>query len=277
MNHFDLLNVQDRTVLITGGASGIGLATAELFLQLGANVTIVDNDDARLTLATAKLGSARVKAVYLDVRRAADCRTVVAAQEKLHMLITCAGIVRPDDSEFPQTNYQEIMDVNVLGTLNMVYAAKPIFIAQRFGTIVMVGSITASHGWQNRTAYCASKGAVEAAMRALALEFAPYGVRVNAIAPGLVWTPLMKEVVRAAENAEEAFRFRALQQALGRMLEPQEVARHIIFLASELSSGIVGCVLDASGGRLAGHVPDRARPGPLYAQAWQQAAQDIRV
>lgn len=168
-----------------------------------------------------------------------------------------------------------MMDVNLQGTLNAVHAVRPAMTRQGKGAIVLVGSIVASLGWPGRVDYCASKGAVEAAMRALALELAASGIRVNAVAPGLVWTPMIRTVVKNDPDPVAAFRFRSVQQALGAMLRPEDVARHILFLGSDLSTGLVGSVLDASGGRLAGHIPDPARPGPHFAAAWEAARREL--
>ena len=189
----------------------------------------------------------------------------------VHALVTSAGIVRRDGEGV----YQEIFSVNVLGSMNSIEALRRNFEERRGGTIVMVGSIVGSHGWPERVVYCASKGAVEAGMRAYAMEFAKLGVRVNAVAPGLVWTPLMKKVVQGEPDAEQAFRFRAAQQALGAMLAPEDVAKHILFLASDLSSGILGATLDASGGRLAGHVPNTEHLGPHFEARWEEIKKEF--
>jgi NAD(P)-dependent dehydrogenase (short-subunit alcohol dehydrogenase family) len=268
----NLLNFAGQTVLITGGASGIGAATARALLRLGACVIIADvsaNEGNKLLSAEADaVEDSKLHFVETDVRNPSLCRdavnTCISKTGRVDLLITSAGIVIPDQHPLNHEDFQRIMNVNVWGTMCMIDAVKDHFMAQRRGTIVTVGSIVAAHGWPDRAMYCASKAAVEAATRAYALELSQWGIKVNGVAPGLTWTPLMEKVVRAAADSAKAYRFRSVQQASGEMFTPEQIANYILFLASPLSDGLCGAILDASGGRLAGHVPDLSNPGPRY-------------
>lgn len=269
-----LLGLDGQVAVITGAGSGIGRATAELFLSLGSHVVAADRDEAALTaLALEYLDTAaspRLSVRPLDVTQAGACRALVRQIHgelgRIDLMVTSAGVVRPDLPDGPGTeDYDLMFDTNVRGTLNMAAATKHAMIAQRSGSMVLLGSVVGNLGWSARSVYCATKGAIHAMTRALAVELAPASVRVNAIAPGLVWTPMIERVVTAAPDPERAFIARCVEQANGRMLTASEVARAVLFFASAMSAPATGCVHDLSVGRAAGHIPSIEHPGPDFA------------
>jgi NAD(P)-dependent dehydrogenase (short-subunit alcohol dehydrogenase family) len=266
------LQFANQTALVVGGASGIGAATVKSFLAHGARVVIADIDvkaaDEIRSSETKAVKENRLISIHTDVRELASCQNAVAAciaqTGRLDILIITAGIVIPDKHPFDEGDFDKIMAVNVKGTVNMIDAAQDQFISQRSGAIVTTGSVVASHGWPDRSMYCATKGAVEALTRSYALKLIPYGVKVNGVSPGLTWTPLMEKVVSNSPDPVEAFRERSACQASGTMLTPEEIADKFLFLAGTLSDGMVGVMLDVSGGKLIGHSADVTKLGPNY-------------
>ena len=159
--------------------------------------------------------------------------------------------------------------VNVLGTHSFSRAAGAAM--ERGGAIVNIGSVTGFISWPGREEYSATKREVHELTKQLARELAPRGVRVNAVAPGLVDTPLIRARVLSLPDPEREFRVRASQQAAGRMHRPEEIAATILFLGSSWSGLMTGAVVDQSGGVVAGFTPDVEHPGPEYASARAQA------
>lgn len=268
-----VFELSGKAVLVTGAASGIGRATTELLLSLGARVVALDRDNEALeglcSSHSERVTAGQLTAHEVDVTDKAHVCSVIqgarAERARLDGLVHCAGVVRADDPSGPGIeDYDVTMDTNVRGTLNLVAAVKPIMKAQQSGSIVLLGSVVGHLGWPNRSVYCASKGAVHALTRALAVELAPASVRVNAIAPGLVWTPMIEQVVARAADPRRAFALRCVEQANGRMLAATEVARAALFFVSSLSAPATGCVHDLSVGRTAGHIPSLETPGPEF-------------
>ena len=194
--------MKNRSVLITGGTSGIGLAAARLFLDAGANVAIAGRKTKQGEAALQSLETPnRVYFFPADVRLSTDCdRLVKEAKKKLgrlDVLVNSAGVYQEESAEsLSETSYAEIMDTNVKGTMFMVRAALP-FLRETKGNIVNVASDAGLHGNYLCSLYCASKGAVILYTRALAIEKASFGVRVNAIAQGDILTPLTEKQLKS--------------------------------------------------------------------------------
>ncbi len=245
-------SLDGTAILITGGGSGIGLATAELFLDEGAGVTIADRDPARLRDAVAALtGRGVIHAVTGDVVSPADADRMVAghleAHGRLDYLYTCAGIpgIAPIET-LDEALWDRVIDVNLKGTYTMIRAAVPHMKGQG-GAIVTMGSEAGITGQPDLTAYCASKGGVINMTRALALELIPFGIRVNCLSPGITNTPMCRIEAEMAPDPAAVWEAWKSWAPIGRWAEPMEQARAVLFLMRD-ATFCVGSVLVSDGG-----------------------------
>ena len=244
--------MQDKRILISGGTSGIGLAAAKLFLQAGAKVALMGRSEQRGEAALQELGAGRAIFVQGDVSRLADCRQalqqVSAKWAGLDVLVNSAGIyVEGAIEDMTEEEIANVLDINVKGTYYLSQAAVP-YLKESRGNLVNVASDAGVHGNYYCSLYCASKGAVVMFTKALALELAGFGVRVNAIAPGDILTPLTEKQLQAAPNREDALREMASVYPLGRIGTAEEAAAAIKFLASPEAAFITGTILTVDGG-----------------------------
>ena len=244
--------MQDKRILISGGTSGIGLAAAKLFLQAGAKVALMGRSEQRGEAALQELGAGRAIFVQGDVSRLADCRQalqqVSAKWAGLDVLVNSAGIyVEGAIEDMTEEEIANVLDINVKGTYYLSQAAVP-YLKESRGNLVNVASDAGVHGNYYCSLYCASKGAVVMFTKALALELAGFGVRVNAIAPGDILTPLTEKQLQAAPNREDALREMASVYPLGRIGTAEEAAAAIKFLASPAAAFITGTILTVDGG-----------------------------
>ncbi len=247
-----------KVALVTGGASGIGRATALLFAQEGAAVVVMDiRDEGRETANSIVRSGGRAAFVRGDVTRAADCEAVVQAAVsafgRIDILFNNAGIVRRasvvDTSE---EEWDQVMAVNVKSIFLLSKAAIPFMARGGGGAIVNTASGWGLVGGRNAASYCASKGAVVNLTRAMALDHVGQRIRVNCVCPGDTDTPMLREEAR--QLGEDVTRFLAgsAKRPLGRMGRPEEIAQAVLFLASAASSYVTGAVLVVDGGGLAG-------------------------
>ena len=244
-----------RSVLITGGTSGIGLAAAQRFAQAGDCVLIAGRNKARGAAALASFKEEerqRVRFVAADVARVSETERLVAAcceaYGGIDVLVNSAGIYREGALEdLGEEELDDILACNVKGVFHMTKAALHALKAAR-GAVVNVSSDAGVHGNYFCTAYCASKGAVVLFTRALALEVAAFGVRVNAIAPGDIMTPLTEAQLGTGERREANLREMAAVYPLGRIGTAQEAASLIVFLASARASFVTGAIYGIDGG-----------------------------
>jgi NAD(P)-dependent dehydrogenase (short-subunit alcohol dehydrogenase family) len=229
----EIRGLDGAVVVVTGGASGIGEACCRLLLRDGATVHVAD-------LAAHP---------PLDVTDRSALDALAGRLDGLDVLINAAGVLtenRPVD-ELSVDDFRENFEINVLGTLQACQAFGPL-LRERGGAVVNVASQAALVSLPSQAAYTASKGAVAALTRSLAIDWAEHGVRVNAVAPGFTVTPMTASFF---EN-ETFVRAATRRIPLGRLLEPDEIAGAIVFLASPLASAITGVVLPVDGGWTAG-------------------------
>jgi meso-butanediol dehydrogenase / (S,S)-butanediol dehydrogenase / diacetyl reductase len=233
-----------KTAIVTGAGSGIGRATAAALQAEGADVWLADVDGDAAEAAVVELG-VRTHAVTLDVRDEAAVAAAISAFGSLDVLVNAAGIgsttTAPDT---PLETWERVLAVNATGTFLCCKHAIGAM-AGRGGAIVNVASVAGLVGLRNRAAYCASKGAVIALTRALALDHAAERIRVNAVCPGTVDTPWVRRLVEEAGESLDALRAR---QPLGRLGTAAEIAEAILYLASDRAAFVTGTILTVDGG-----------------------------
>ena len=239
-----------KTALVTGGSRGIGRAIVERLAADGADVTFFyrDNADAaEAVVAAAQATGWKVAAEQLDIRDSAACAAAVERVAdragRIDILVNNAGVTRDNPlAAFDDDDVAAVLATNVTGVFNMCRAVVPYMTSQRAGSIVNLSSVAGDKGGRGQTNYAASKGAINAFTRALAVELAPRKVRVNAVAPGVIETDMSADV---RELAGDAVLARILLRRWGR---PEEIADAVWFLAGAHSSYVTGQVLSVDGG-----------------------------
>lgn len=237
----------ERAAIVTGAANGIGRAAAEALVAAGLRVGVVDREPA-----AAPAGGVSVQA---DVGRADDCAravsAAVAAFGRLDVLVNCAGIQRYGDvvGTDPQV-WDEVLAVNLSSVFHMSRHAMPHLVATGSGAVVNVASVQAFAAQRGVAAYAASKGAIIALTKAMAVDHAP-DVRVNAICPGSVDTPMLRDAARLfSDRPDETVEAWGRMHPMGRVCTPQEVADAIVFLSGPHATFITGAALLVDGGLL---------------------------
>ncbi len=237
-----------RLALVTGGGSGIGEGIARGFVAEGARVIVADVNEAAAARVAAELGAA-ARPVRLDVtdRAAVDTLAASIADGPVGILVNNAGIIRRGTMDRPEARaeWDATLAVNLDGPYIVTTAFRAQLVAAR-GVVINIGSVQSFVALPNSAAYTASKGGVRMLTKALAIELSPLGVRVNAIGPGMIATPLN---AKARENPDYMKSF-AGRIPLGRFGEPADIAGAAIFLASDLARYVTGVTLPVDGGFL---------------------------
>jgi NAD(P)-dependent dehydrogenase (short-subunit alcohol dehydrogenase family) len=248
--------LQDRTAIVTGGVGGIGLATARRFAEEGARVVLVDLDDEKGAAVATELGGLYVRCDVTDPEQVdAMVASTIEAFGSVDVAFNNAGISPPDDDSILDTGleaWRRVQEVNLTSVYLCCKAVLPHMRAQGRGSIINTASFVAVMGAAtSQISYTASKGGVLAMSRELGVQFAREGIRVNALCPGPVDTPLLRELF--SKDPERAAR-RLVHIPMGRFGEPQEIANGALFLASDEASWMTGQSLIIDGGITAAYV-----------------------
>ena len=234
--------------IVTGGSRGIGRAVVETLAAAGMNVTFTYRENsaaASEVVDSAKDG--KIAAEIVDGRDAAACdafvEKVIEKHERIDLLVNNAGVIRDNLlAMLSDEDVRTVLETNVLGTFNMTRAVVPHMISKRRGNIVNISSVSGEKGGRGQTNYAASKGAINAFTKSLAAELAPRGIRVNAVAPGVIETEMSKAV---RELAGDQIQSRILLRRIG---QPADVAHAVWFLSSRFADYITGEILHVDGG-----------------------------
>jgi NAD(P)-dependent dehydrogenase (short-subunit alcohol dehydrogenase family) len=230
-----------KTVLITGGARGIGFGIAEAMLAAGYHVTVTGLTAEEVAAVPKR---EHLEARVLDVTRDGDVSACVGSLARLDALVNCAGIILREGREFTIDGFQQVIDVNLTGTMRLCMAARTL-LEKQGGAIVNTASVWSFLGGGLTPAYTASKGGVAQLTKALAVAWAP-NIRVNAIAPGWVETDLTKAAQADKVRSETI----VARTPLGRWGRPDDIGGAVVFLCSQAAGFITGTVLPVDGGYL---------------------------
>ncbi|MBR0602623.1 SDR family NAD(P)-dependent oxidoreductase [Bacillus safensis] len=249
------MNIAGKVVLITGGASGIGLAAVKLFLEHGAKVAVADiNEDSGKQLVES-LPHEHAAFFKTDITNEADCQktvqSVLSQFGTIDVLINNAGIeIVSPIHEMTLENWNHILQVNLTGVFLMSKHTLPHMLEKKSGSIINTGSVGGLVGWPDIPAYNATKGGVIQLTKSMAIDYAAHQIRVNCIAPGIIDTPLNEKsfLDNHSESLEVVKKEKAKVNPLLRLGKPEEIAGVMLFLASDLSSYMTGSVVTADGG-----------------------------
>lgn len=242
---------QQDIAVVTGGASGIGLATVDVLAARGVRVIAVDRDKDRLAALDQRQG---IYPLEGDVSANATWEAVIAlAQAEFNAtpnlyVANAATVIVGTTLDLSDDDWHRIFETNLMGTVRGARALLPGMINARKGAMVMLGSIDAFMGEQGLAAYCATKGAILQFSRVLAVDHARQGIRVNCVCPGVTDTPLFRHHLSKSDEPEAVLAARTDRNPLGRLLAPEDVARTVAFLLSDEAAGITGALVPVDAG-----------------------------
>jgi NAD(P)-dependent dehydrogenase (short-subunit alcohol dehydrogenase family) len=237
------INLQGQQALITGGTSGIGRAAALALAACGCSVTVTGVTAREVTAFEDDPACAGIAAFQLDVADKAAVDDLIGRFHQLDILVNAAGIGGQGPVEFTEEGFMRSLDINVSGTMRVCYAARAA-LSRRGGAIVNIASVMSFFGSATAPAYSAGKGAVVQFTKSLALGWADSGIRVNAVAPGWIDTP-MTRILQDDEQRNGRIMGRSPMKRWGK---PEEIAAGIVFLCSPMASFVNGVVLPIDGG-----------------------------
>jgi NAD(P)-dependent dehydrogenase (short-subunit alcohol dehydrogenase family) len=244
------LNLKGKIAIVTGGASGMGAATVRAFSAVGSVVTLVDLNKKDALRVSGETGAT---ALIGDVSDADFCNQtidyVVTASGRVDILVNCAGIIlRANANDTVDEDWRRLFAVNVDSMFYMSRAAVRHMAPLGSGAIVNFGSIWGDVGAAGVVAYCASKGAVHQITRAMALDHVEDGIRINAVAPGEVNTPMLSSGHLIPPTAQDLDLLARSTIPMKRLAEPEEIAEVVLFLASDAASYITGAIIPVDAG-----------------------------
>jgi NAD(P)-dependent dehydrogenase (short-subunit alcohol dehydrogenase family) len=253
----ELLTLEKKIAVVTGGASGIGRGTALRLAEMGAQVVVLDiqKTGAQKTVDMISEVGGTASYIYCDVTSDDSCRQAAALIMETHntvdVLVNCAGvIIRKDVVALEEHEWDLVINVGLKGIYLVSHHILPLMMAHG-GSVINIGSGWSLKGGPNAAAYCAAKGGVVNLTRAMAIDYGRYNIRVNAVCPGDIDTPLLhNEAAQLGENME-AFMAEAADRPIQRVGTPEDVANAVLFFASQLSPWVTGATLVVDGGGLA--------------------------
>ncbi|MEH7122624.1 glucose 1-dehydrogenase [Bacillus sp. JJ1773] len=259
LDYEKLLGLKDKVVVITGAASGIGLATAELFAEAGAKVAIIDINEEKGTAVAGSMNDRGWKSVFFkcDVTSSAECESVAKQIEqefgRIDVLFNNAGVIRRKTVvDHTEEDWDIVLNVSLKGAFLLSKFVIPVMANNGGGSIVNTGSGWGLKGGDLAASYCAAKAGVVNLTKAMAIDHGKQNIRVNCICPGDTDTPLLRDEAKQLQHEEESF---LKSSAVGRPLErigtPSDIAKGVLFLASDMASWVTGTVLTVDGGGLA--------------------------
>jgi NAD(P)-dependent dehydrogenase (short-subunit alcohol dehydrogenase family) len=254
----EMISLAGKTAVVSGGASGIGLGSARLLAGVGAAVALLDVDGARGKTAEQEIRGLGGEAEFYrcDVTVASDCERVVADVVRkfgrVDVLVNSAGVIRRRSvTDLTEQQWDQVVDVCLKGIYLLSHSVVPYMIECGGGSIVNIGSGWSLRGGPDAAAYCAAKGGVLNLTRAMAVDHGKQGIRVNCVCPGDVDTPLLRSEAEQLGADMDEFMKEAARRPLGRVGTPEDVAKAVLFFASDMSSWVTGAHLVVDGGGLA--------------------------
>ncbi len=254
----ELVGLNGKVAVVTGAASGIGHAAAELLAEAGAVLALLDVDPERGETAARTIRDDGGTASFFqcDVSKESDCRraveVVVEAFGRIDILFNNAGvIVRKDAVVLEEAEWDHALDVTLKGVYLMSHFVIPHMVKSGGGSIINTGSGWSLKGGPEAASYCAAKGGVLNLTRAMAIDHGPQNIRVNCVCPGDIDTPLLRDEARQIGQAWEEFAREAADRPLGRFGTPEDVARAVLVFAGDMSRWVTGTFLVVDGGGLA--------------------------
>lgn len=252
-----MMILKNKIVLITGGASGIGQACVQAYVQQGAVVAVIDKDEVALQRLQQQLGGPH-SFLPADLNNSSTIQQamdkVIQTYGQLHAIHNNAGIASPSKPlhETTEEEWEQVMQVNVRGIYYTTRYGIAALKASK-GCILNTSSMVGDIGQENHAAYAGSKGAVNALTKAMALDYAPFGIRVNAVAPAGVWTPMLRQWSQEQPEPAKIEQYLDNIHALGYCPEATEIADVCAFLLSEQARFVTGCIMPVSGGAELGY------------------------
>ena len=244
-----------KVVVVTGGASGIGRASAKALAAEGARVVIGDVAEERGENAAQEIRDAGGEAMFVraDVTKMSDVealvREAIDGWRRLDVMFNNVGVAIPGSAnEMSEDDFRRVLDVNLIGVWRGMRAAIPEMLRTGGGSIINTSSVQGHVAFQGWAGYAASKGGVDALTRQAAVEYAPKGIRINSIVPGTILTEMNEKILSEAEDPDAQMAMWTSMHPIGRVGQPDEVAAAVVFLASDESSFITGESLRVDGG-----------------------------
>lgn len=244
------MKLKDKVAIITGGASGIGAATARLFAAEGAKLALVDQSEEGLARVAAGLDAITIPAdVSSDAQARAGVARVMEKWGRIDVLMTAAGMSTGGTVDaIDEAAWDRTFDVNVKGTFLWIHYAIQHMIAAKSGAIITIGSQLAQSSPGRNAAYVASKGAIASFTKTMAVDHAKQGIRVNALMPGVIDTPMPARSLKRYADPDKMRAYWNERHPMGRIGQPEEVAKAALFLACDDSSFVTGHLMFVDGG-----------------------------